>query len=29
MNKDEKKATRQSFGEELANIGEKMKKLLF
>ena len=27
MNKDEKKATRQSFGEELANIGEKNEKI--
>lgn len=28
MNKDEKKATRQSFGEELANIGEKNEKIV-
>lgn len=28
MNKDEKKATRQSFGEELANIGEENEKIV-
>lgn len=28
MNKDEEKATRQSFGEELANIGEKNEKIV-
>ena len=28
MNKDEKKATRQSYGEELANLGEKNNKVV-
>lgn len=28
MNKEEKKATRQSYGEELANLGEKNNKVV-
>ena len=28
MNKEEKKATRQSYGEELANLGEKHNKVV-
>ena len=28
MNKEEKKATRQSYGEELANLGEKKNKVV-